>query len=416
MNSNFVAGEFYFDAGQAPPFGLEQRLFQLGPRSLDDPWRAANQPNPYPNERGGDREFPPYSLLIMVPPDLKTTRVHSWNTGIQQQIGDNMSVSASYLANRMTNVWGVVVGNPGNHVPAGPCTLFDPWLGTNRSFPNCYTAPIDLRRDFTQANPSVGKYLGPLDWVTDAGWQQYHGLLLSMQRRSVTGVTLNANYTWSTCEGLINQGGGPLNLGTGYTYPQSLINPPSEQESKELFDRDRGHCADSVNHIANVSASVETPQFQGAAMRALVSGWRLSGIFRAASGSRLDLVANADRSLTGVQNGTQRVNQVSDDVYGDGSIDNFLNPAAFAQPALGTFGNAPRNGYVGPGRKAVDVSVVRSFGLAGTHQLQARVEAFNVFNWNNWGNPVTQITNPNFGRILTVGTPRIMQFALKYSF
>jgi hypothetical protein len=351
----------------------------------------------------------------MVPKDLETTRVHSWNVGLQQQIGDNTSVSASYLANRMTNVWGVVVGNPGNNVPAGPCTLFDPWLGTNRAFPNCHTAPIDLRRDFTQANPDVGKYLGPLDWVTDAGWQQYHGLLLSMQRRSNNGVTATANYTWSTCEGLINQGGGPLNIGTGYTHPQSLLNPLSEAESKALFELDKGRCADSVTHIANISASAEMPQFQGTAARTLASGWRLSGIFRVSSGESLNVVANADRSLTGVQNGTQRVNQVSNDVYGDGTIDNFLNPAAFAQPALGTFGTAPRNGYVGPGRKTVDLSLVRAFRF-GTQQIQARVETFNVFNWNNWGNPNLQITNANFGRILTVGNPRIMQFALKYSF
>jgi hypothetical protein len=416
MNSNFVAGEFYFDAGQAPPFGLEQRLFQLGPYSLDDPWRAAGRSNPYPNERGTDTEFPQYSLLIMVPPDLKTTRVHSWNMGLQQQFGDNMSVSASYLANRMTNVWGVVVGNPGNNVPAGPCTLFDPWLGTNRSFPNCQTAPLDLRRDFTQANPAVGKYLGPLDWVTDGGWQQYHGLLLSVQRRSANGITATANYTWSTCEGLINQGGGPLNIGTGYTRPQSLINPPSEAESKALFEIDKGRCADSRTHIANITASAETPQFQGAAMRAVASGWRLSGIFRAASGGVLDASTGSDRSLTGVQNGTQRVNRVSDDVYGDGTINNFLNPAAFAQPALGTFGNAPRNGLTGPGRKAVDLSLVRAFQLANTHRLEARVEAFNVFNWNNWGDPVTALSNANFGRILTVGAPRIMQFAVKYQF
>ena len=128
MNSNFVTGEFYFDAAQAPPFGLEQRLFRLGPDALDDPWAADGRPNPYPNERGTDMEFPPYSLLIMVPPDLKTTRVHSWNVGVQQQFGDNMSVSASYLGNRMTNVWGDVVGNPGNNIPtvSGPCNLADP--------------------------------------------------------------------------------------------------------------------------------------------------------------------------------------------------------------------------------------------------------------------------------------------------
>jgi hypothetical protein len=415
MNSNFVAGEFYFDAGQAPPFGLEQRLFSLGNYSLDDPWRAAGQTNPYPNERGGDREFPPYSLLIMVPKDLETTRVHSWNAGLQQQIGDNMSMSASYLANRMTNVWGVVVGNPGNNVPAGPCTLFDPWLGANRSFPNCYTAPIDLRRDFTQANPEVGKYLGPLDWVTDAGWQQYHGLLLSMQRRSTNGVTATANYTWSTCEGLINQGGGPLNLGTGYTHPQSLLNPPSADESKALFERDKGACADSRSHIASISASAETPEFDSPAMRAIASGWRVSGIFSATSGGVFHANANSDRSLTGVQNGTQRVNLTGADVYGDGTIDNFLNPAGFEQPALGTVGTSPLNGLVGPGRKTVAVSLVRAFQF-GTQQIQARVEAFNVFNWNNWGEPVLALNNANFGRILTVGDPRIMQFALKYSF
>jgi hypothetical protein len=150
-------------------------------------------------------------------------------------------------------------------------------------------------------------------------------------------------------------------------------------------------------------------------MRAIASGWRLSGIFRAASGGVLDVSTNADRSLTGVQNGTQRVNRTGVDPYGDGTIDNCLNPAGFEQPALGTFGNAPRNGLVGPGRKAVDLSLVRAFRF-GTQQIQARVEAFNVFNWNNWGDPVTAITNANFGRILTVGPPRIMQFALKYSF
>lgn len=418
MNSNFVAGEFYFDAGQAPPFGLEQRLFRLGPHSLDDPWAADGRTNPYPNERGTDTEFPRYSLLIMVPKDLKTTRVHSWNAGLQQQIGDNMSVSASYLANRMTNVWGVVVGNPGNNIPTvtGPCNLVDPQTGTSRRYSPCSSAPLDIRRDISQANPAVGKYIGVLDWVTDAGWQQYQGLLLSAQRRSSNGITATANYTWSTCEGLVNQGGAPLNLGTGYTHPQSLINPPSPEESKQLFELDKGHCADSRTHIVNLTGSVETPQFAGATMRALASGWRLSGIFRASSGAWLNVSAGADRSLTGVQNGTQRVNQVSDDIYGDGSINNYLNPAAFAQPALGTFGDAPRNGVEGPGRKAVDLSLVRAFQLGASRRIEARVEAFNVFNWNNWGDPVTTFNNANFGRILTVGDPRIMQFALKYQF
>ena len=54
-----------------------------------------------------------YPLFITVPYDIKTTRNHSWNVAVQQQFGDNMAVSATYLGNHMFNVWGIVDGNPG---------------------------------------------------------------------------------------------------------------------------------------------------------------------------------------------------------------------------------------------------------------------------------------------------------------
>ena len=47
-----------------------------------------------------------------MPYDIKTTRNHSWNVALQQQVGDNMAFSATYLGNHMVNVWGVVDGNP----------------------------------------------------------------------------------------------------------------------------------------------------------------------------------------------------------------------------------------------------------------------------------------------------------------
>ena len=166
----------------------------------------------------------------------------------------------------------------------------------------------------TQANPAVGQYIGYLDWVTDYGWQRYHGLLLSVQRRSVNGISASANYTWSTCRGLINQGGGPLNVGTGYMLPVSLVNPPADPE--ELFDADEGPCANSPAHILNVTASVETPQFANTAARMIASGWRLSAIFRAQSGDWMSVTAGQDRALTGMQ--TQRASQVSTTRTGTG--------------------------------------------------------------------------------------------------
>jgi len=109
---------------------------------------------------------------------------------------------------------------------------------------------------------------------------------------------------------------------------------------------------------------------------------------------------------------------VLDDPYGDKSYRNYLNRAAFAEPALGTLGNLQRNGIRGPGNKVVDLSLARLFRF-GSHAIEARAEAFNAFNWFNPGlnnAPVTNFNNVQFGQITSADDPRILQFALKYSF
>ncbi len=118
-----------------------------------------------------------------------------------------------------------------------------------------------------------------------------------------------------------------------------------------------------------------------------------------------------------MQASNQRVNQVSDNPYGDGSINNLLNPAAFAQPALGTYGTSKRNDYTGPSFKNIDLALVRRFDLPRSHRIEARIEAFNALNWFIPGNPSTVLSAATFGRITTTaGDPRVMQFAMKYAF
>jgi hypothetical protein len=215
---------------------------------------------------------------------------------------------------------------------------------------------------------------------------------------------------------LISQGQAPLNVATGYMKPVSLIDPPSDAEAKAIFEEDKGRCSTWRKHIFNFSASVETPRFGNTAARVLGSGWRVSGIFRANSGSPLSVVTGTDRALSGIQPTIQRANQVLDNPYGDGTINNWLNPLAFALPALGTYGNSIRNAFDGPGRQVVDLSIVRSFRFTSGHRIEARVEAFNAFNWFLLDNPNTTLSSATFGRITSSGDPRIMQFAVKYDF
>ena len=149
-------------------------------------------------------------------------------------------------------------------------------------------------------------------------------------------------------------------------------------------------------------------------MRALASDWRLSGLFRAYSGSPLSVTVTGDPARTGI--GGQRANQVLDDPYGPHDLNTYLDRTAFASPAVGTLGNMERNSVFGPGTHTIDLSLVRSFRFNGNHRIEARIESFNAFNWFQWNNPVNNFNNVDFGRITSAGDPRIMQFAMKYQF
>jgi len=122
-----------------------------------------------------------------------------------------------------------------------------------------------------------------------------------------------------------------------------------------------------------------------------------------------------DVALNGIP--SQRVNQVRDNPYGAKTLLSYLDPAAFATPTTGTFGNHPARSIEGPGFWKVDVSVARVVSLASQRTLELRVEAFNLTDNFNWGDPNTTLNTGTFGRITTqTGDSRIMQFAVKYGF
>ena len=102
----------------------------------------------------------------------------------------------------------------------------------------------------------------------------------------------------------------------------------------------------------------------------------------------------------------------------------WFNPAAVALPQAGTYGNMGVGSLRGPGFWEWDQSISRRFRIAEDHQIEFRAEAFNVTNSLRLGNPNTNMSSGQFGRItsstnangVTGNGGRIMQFALKYIF
>jgi hypothetical protein len=70
-----------------------------------------------------------------------------------------------------------------------------------------------------------------------------------------------------------------------------------------------------------------------------------------------------------------------------------------------------------PGQKSIDLLLSRRIPISETVNLDFRAEAFNLFNWVNFGAPDSNVGDAGFGIISSTTTsPRVLQLALKIGF
>jgi hypothetical protein len=125
-----------------------------------------------------------------------------------------------------------------------------------------------------------------------------------------------------------------------------------------------------------------------------------------------------DRALNGFGNGIQRAQQI----LPNGRCENpgpscWINPAAFAQPALGTIGNTALGIIEGPGAVTFNLGLSRLISVHEGQTVELRGEAQNVLNRINYNNPVNTLASAaTFGQITSAQPARILQFGVKYVF
>ena len=379
-----ITGNEWNTTADNQPFTVRQSFPTVF--TLSDPYR--NQPGgvgPFPFEY--DPANPRFTLPATVfGPSLEFVwpKTYQMNVTVEKELFPNVSVSASY------------VGALGRNLPASIDRNYPVFT------PTATTSNVNARRPY---QPGV---LGAARVLESIFTSDYHGLQLAADKRG-SRFSGKAYYSFGKAvEDLDYQGGGL----------------PAVQNSNDLTG-ERARTSADRTHTFTFSGIWQFDYFgdEDRVAKMLLNNWTASAIVTLQSGAPLTITAGQDRNFDG--NTNDRADLIGDPKLDAGRprdelIELWFNTAAFALPAIGADGSAPRSVVDGPGIRNVDLGIFRNIPLGGRSALQFRLEATNVFNMVNLGNPGTNFGAPaTFAKIRATRTGfdmRRIQLGMRFSF
>ena len=272
---------------------------------------------------------------------------------------------------------------------------------------------------------------GALSSFGTIGSSDYHGASLSVRQR-LKSLTWDLNYTYSKS---MDDASG---LQTGGTFGSAFIlNALRQQDARSVSDFD-------LTHVVNFNSVWELPIGRGQQffsgmnkyVNAFLGGWQLSTIYRYNTGYPIYGFFDGSGWQTNWNirsNGTRltQVNPSPNATSGTGGVPNlFSNPTqayqSYRTPYPGESGD--RNQLRYPSYFTLDAGLAKSFSMpwSENHKAQIRWEVFNVTNSAQFTglastslgyNPSKGLPSTTFANFTgTQGSPRVMQFALRYDF
>ena len=367
-------------------------------------------------------------------PNLSTPTVQIWDLTVERQLAKDLVLSVGYIGSQSyhTNTTAnsnqappEVCQNPqgcrsGGVLPANQSAIVPQGTVYMPSKPPIVVNGITLQQ---RPNPYVVYTQSWFGW----GTASYHAMNVSVLKRAARGLTFKANYSFSKA----------LDLNSAILAPSGENEPTNLVSGLYNRNLNKGVAAYNPAHQFNSNFSYQLPfgsgqRFGGGAsglLNRLIGGWQWNGIATAQTGFPFTPLIGFNNSGTG--DGTQPTD-IADrnpNFKGPvilGTVDHWFDPRAFSMPIAGTFGNAGRSAYRGPGLFNVDTSLFKRIPIRESVTLQLRVEAFNVLNHVNLAFPnqvVFQGNSSNYsysesaGQITnTATTSRQIQFALKLLF
>jgi len=346
----------------------------------------------------------------------KTYYDQQWSFGFQYAPTTSGVIELSYVGNHSVHV--VTSGVNLNQLDAKYLSMGDALLD---KVPNPFSGHITSGScgTYSLADPTIpqGQLLRPYpefcnvtENLAPIGDGRYNALNLNYTHRVSRGLTLLAPYTFSKF--LDNIGGPTAWANTSANFSENIRNVYNLAAEKSVD-------ANDITHSFVLSYVYELPigkgkKFGGGMNRvlnAVVGDWQTAGVATFKGGFPLRI--NVD-NLNAFGLG-QNVNVVGNYHVSDQGINQWFNPAAFAQADKWTLGNAPRyfSDLRAPGYNNWDMSIQKYFPVHESVRFQFRLDMFNTFNHPNFYKPDTNFSSGSIGTLNAAWGPRQMQAALK---
>ena len=348
--------------------------------------------------------------------NAKTPTVQEWNFSLERQLTHDTVLRVTYLG---SFGYHELLSVDPNTVPAQICANASGCTAGGTTTGGA-KAPVSSQSKVSFGTPYIpvatrpNPYLGAgFFWYTE-GNSSYNGLLTDVSKRLSKGLQFRANFTWSK----------NLDLNSALTGAQSS-NEAQMILNRNNLRQDWGPSALNPKYQGTVSLHYDLPFRTGPTIaRRALGGWQAAGIATMLSGFPFTPQVGSNRSGDGDTRNPDRPS-LNPSFAGPvilGQATEWFNPNAFILPAYGTYGNAGRGTYSGPGLADLDLSLLKDTRLRERMQLQFRAEFFNALNHTNLGTPnATVFSNgaisSSAGVITaTATTSRQIQFGLKLVF
>jgi hypothetical protein len=304
-----------------------------------------------------------FSGAEFYPRNMPTTYVQQLLFSVQHEFTRGLLLDTSYVYTRGTNL------NYATNTNQAPLSALG-CTGNNCGNPN----PV-----FNYINAQIYD-----------GWSNYNALQLRLQKRMSYGLNFQVNYAWSKS----------LDTGTGGGHGSVI------DIYQNAYHPGANYALSDFNAANTLVGQIvyELPFGKGrqfalhGPLDQVAGGWRISGLFQWHGGTPFTPVIQgsvADGIDPGLapsigESGTN--NYLYPELVGNPKVSNptihgWFNPAAYANPAPGTFGNSGRNTLIGPGFANVDISLAKEFPIHERVRLEIKADASNAFNHTNYNNP-----------------------------